>query len=142
MPGPVLVVCSGALAAEVDVSVQMMTVAGSAITPYLTAPAQLRIEVLREYPYLYDGDLTYERRYLAKYSKSARSTFVLALHNEQVIGCATGLPLQEADAEFRDAAGLSQAATDAGSGSHRGWCITPGRILARTPRSSSRWCFD
>lgn len=65
--------------------------------------AALRIGVFRDFPYLYDGDIDYERRYLDKYATSPNSVFVLAVTtaDDRVVGAATGLPLVEADAEFQ-----------------------------------------
>jgi GNAT superfamily N-acetyltransferase len=77
------------------------TVSGNAISPWLDALAELRIQVFRDFPYLYDGSADYERDYLAGYAESPASIFVLVFDGERVVGCATGLPLAEAHAEFR-----------------------------------------
>lgn len=69
------------------------TCAGEAVRPYLDDLARLRMAVFRDYPYLYDGDAGYERRYLEAYARSRRSVFVLALDGSQVVGCSTGIPL-------------------------------------------------
>lgn len=71
------------------------------IKNYFNELASLRIEVFREYPYLYDGDLEYEKDYLKVYSQSSNSLLVLALSNNQIIGASTCLPLSEADNEFK-----------------------------------------
>ena len=60
-------------------TVEIRPVTGIAVDPWLDALAELRIAVFRDYPYLYDGDLNYERRYLDRYAQSDRSVFVLAL---------------------------------------------------------------
>lgn len=82
-------------------------VGGPDVGPWLDAVARLRIAVFRDWPYLYAGDLAYERDYLRAYAASPRSVFVLALDGDHVIGASTGLPLAD-DAEafqrpFRDA---------------------------------------
>lgn len=71
---------------------------GPAIIPWLEAVAQLRVTVFRDWPYLYAGDLAYEREYLAAYAASADCVFVLAMVGDDVVGASTGLPLQD-DAE-------------------------------------------
>ena len=76
-------------------------VRGQAVLPWLDELAALRIRVFREFPYLYDGSLDYERDYLAEYAQSERGLIVLALADDRVLGCSTGLPLSEAAAEFR-----------------------------------------
>lgn len=81
--------------------IEILTVSGAQIEPFLADAARLRIEVFREFPYLYEGSLDYEREYLRSYAKSARSVFVLAIRDARVIGISTGLPLEEADESFR-----------------------------------------
>lgn len=65
----------------------------AAIGPHLDALAALRIEVFREYPYLYEGSLAYERDYLRGLSASPHSTLVIACDGDQVVGASTALPL-------------------------------------------------
>jgi GNAT superfamily N-acetyltransferase len=55
----------------------------------------LRIAVFREYPYLYLGDLDYERRYLATYATSDHGVVVLARDGDRVVGASTALPLAQ-----------------------------------------------
>jgi len=75
--------------------VRIVTCVGEAVKPHLQALARLRIAVFRDYPYLYDGDMTYEQRYLEAYARSARSVFVLALDGDTPVGCSTGIPLAD-----------------------------------------------
>ncbi|MFC3606653.1 GNAT family N-acetyltransferase [Stutzerimonas tarimensis] len=80
---------------------QIELVHGAAIAPYVNALADLRIRVFREFPYLYDGDPQYERRYLSTYADSAESLFVLAIDGDRVIGVSTGLPLADETEAFQ-----------------------------------------
>ncbi len=84
-------------------SLRYEALTGSAITPVIADVAALRIRVFRDWPYLYDGDLAYERDYLRAYQESPRALIVAAWDGEAVVGAATGLPLSEADAEFAEA---------------------------------------
>ena len=68
---------------------------GNAISPYIDEVARLRIEVFRDFPYLYDGDMDYERRYLETFVKAKNSILVLAFENGTVVGASTGLPLAQ-----------------------------------------------
>jgi GNAT superfamily N-acetyltransferase len=68
-------------------------VRGNAIEPYLGALADLRIAVFREYPYLYEGSLAYEQRYLRGYAKDERSVVVIARRGTEVVGASTAQPL-------------------------------------------------
>ena len=66
---------------------------GAEIETALEHVAELRIRVFREWPYLYDGELTYEQAYLRTYVRSAQAVCILARDGQQVIGAATGIPL-------------------------------------------------
>jgi GNAT superfamily N-acetyltransferase len=79
------------------------TFTGAAVEPWLHAVAALRIAVFREWPYLYDGDLDYEAKYLATYAASAASLFVLALDGPNVVGASTGIPLDHETSAFKQA---------------------------------------
>jgi GNAT superfamily N-acetyltransferase len=82
---------------------------GAEVRRYLDAVAGLRIAVFRDWPYLYDGDVGYEREYLDAYAASPDSVLVLAFNGDAVIGASTGLPLADHTAEFRapfDACGV------------------------------------
>jgi len=74
---------------------------GSEIEQWLESLAELRIRVFREWPYLYDGSVDYERRYLVDYARSPDSIVVLALDQHEVVGCSTGLPLVASDPAFQ-----------------------------------------
>jgi len=55
--------------------------------------AALRIQIFRDYPYLYEGDFEYEKKYLKRYSRSEMG-FLAALYDQDcLIGAATALPL-------------------------------------------------
>lgn len=74
---------------------------GESLNQYIDALAHLRIEVFRDFPYLYDGDLDYERNYLQTYTQSTGSVIVLALDEDAVVGASTGLPMQHETEEFQ-----------------------------------------
>ncbi len=80
---------------------QILHLSGAAIAPYLADLAHLRITVFREFPYLYDGSLEYEARYLQTYVNSPDSIAVLVLDGEQIVGASTGLPMAHEEAEFQ-----------------------------------------
>lgn len=63
-----------------DVTVRCLR--GAAIGDVLDAVADLRIRVFRDWPYLYDGDRDYERRYLAAFASSPRALLVGAFADE------------------------------------------------------------
>ena len=65
--------------------------------------AQLRMAVFRDWPYLYDGDLGYERTYLQHYQTSPEAVVVAAQVGDWVVGAATATPLLEHADEFGEA---------------------------------------
>lgn len=62
--------------------------------------ARLRIEVFRDFPYLYEGDVDYERRYLATYMASPGAVIVGAFDGTELVGAATASPLADHFGEF------------------------------------------
>lgn len=74
---------------------------GPELAPHLSALGALRLQVFREYPYLYEGTLDDERHYLQTYVESPSSLVVLAMDGEVAVGATTCLRMSEADAPFR-----------------------------------------
>ncbi|WP_022705228.1 GNAT family N-acetyltransferase [Pseudorhodobacter ferrugineus] len=87
---------------------QLRTLTGAALDAALDDVAALRIAVFRDWPYLYDGSLDYERRYLETYRTSPNAILVGAFDGTALIGAATGTPMEDHAAEFSAAfAGLN-----------------------------------
>jgi hypothetical protein len=63
----------------------------------LTELAGLRIEVFREYPYLYQGDMNYEKKYLERYFSAINSFVFSAYDGNELIGATTAILLSEED---------------------------------------------
>lgn len=80
--------------------VVITTLRGAALAAALPALARLRIAVFRTYPYLYDGDEDYERRYLAAYMQSAGAVVIAALAAGRLVGAATAAPLEDHAPDF------------------------------------------
>jgi len=59
----------------------------------LPALARLRIDVFREWPYLYDGSLAYEEKYLAKFAAAGDALVVVARDGDKIVGASTASPL-------------------------------------------------
>jgi len=74
---------------------------GKEIEPYWDALGALRITVFRDYPYLYDGSLDYERDYLKVYVNCPSSLAVLAFHGDAVVGATTCIPMADEAEEFK-----------------------------------------
>lgn len=76
------------------------TLRGEEGLAYIPELARLRIEVFREYPYLYEGDLAYEENYLQNYARIPDSVLVLAFAGSKVVGASTAQPLRSSHPEF------------------------------------------
>ncbi|MCB1920102.1 MAG: GNAT family N-acetyltransferase [Candidatus Competibacteraceae bacterium] len=81
--------------------IRIACVTGANLERFIPEVARLRIQVFRDYPYLYDGDLDYEARYLRTYSQARGSVVVLALDGARIVGASTGLPLAEETDPFK-----------------------------------------
>lgn len=95
-----------------DLTIKVITGSDPAFDDYIPQLAQLRIEVFREFPYLYDGTLAYEQEYLATYQACPDSVVVLAQEGDQVVGASTGLPMAAETDEWQQpfkAAGIDVA---------------------------------
>jgi GNAT superfamily N-acetyltransferase len=74
-------------------NVRVEPLMGSRLTAHLPDLARLRIEVFRAYPYLYDGDLDYEQRYLTAFGASRDAVIVAAFDGDTIVGASTAAPL-------------------------------------------------
>lgn len=77
---------------------------GKEIEKRLNDLASLRLEIFREYPYLYDGRREDELAYLQPYAEKPDSCVILAVEGGVVVGAATGMPLSHEDEQLRAAA--------------------------------------
>jgi GNAT superfamily N-acetyltransferase len=82
------------------------------ISPWIEEIGRLRIQVFREYPYLYEGSVEEEKRYLSTYAESASSLIVLVMDGATPVGTTTCVRMAEGDPSFRacfEEAGLDTA---------------------------------
>ena len=63
------------------------------LATHLPDVARLRIEVFRAFPYLYDGDLDAEARYIRAFAASPNAVIVAAFDGDEVVGASTAAPL-------------------------------------------------
>jgi len=92
--------------------VEIHCYSGQEAAPVVPDLARLRIEVFREFPYLYEGTLEHEQSYLRTYLACPASVLVVARDGHDVVGISTGLPLEFASPEFQrpfDLAGIPRA---------------------------------
>ena len=80
--------------------IEVTSLTGDEIKPVLPALAKLRIIVFRDWPYLYDGTIEYEEKYLAKFAAAKGAVCVVARDGDEVVGASTGAPMIEHADEF------------------------------------------
>lgn len=82
-------------------NLNIVCVKGENLHPYILDLARLRIEVFKDYPYLYQGDMKYEMDYVQNYYQNNQSFMVLVFDNEQVVGASTAIPLEFESEEIK-----------------------------------------
>ncbi len=74
---------------------------GPAANDFLTELADLRMRVFQDYPYLYEGDLDYEKKYLNTYFASPKSFVALCFDDQKIVGACTAILLADEQPEFQ-----------------------------------------
>ncbi|MEN9361667.1 MAG: hypothetical protein RL095_3202 [Verrucomicrobiota bacterium] len=74
---------------------------GSEVLPRLQELAALRIEIFREWPYLYAGNEEAESQYLRFYAECPDSLVLLVWDGGRCVGASTSLPLAAAHDDIR-----------------------------------------
>lgn len=78
---------------------EVRVLTGAALDDALDDVARLRIAVFRDWPYIYDGSLDYERKYMQSYHGPG-AVVVGAFDGARLIGAATGTPLEDHAEDF------------------------------------------
>jgi len=82
--------------------IRIEALTGARLKAHLPDVARLRIEVFRDFPYLYDGDLDYEARYIASFAASTNALVVAAFDGDTVVGASTAAPMATQMAEVTE----------------------------------------
>ena len=88
------------MAAEEKKKLEVKSVTGADILSVLPDLSRLRIIVFHDWPYLYQGTLEYEEKYLEKFAKAKGAVVVCAYDGDQMVGASTGAPMIEHADEF------------------------------------------
>ncbi|RVT84236.1 N-acetyltransferase [Rhodobacteraceae bacterium CCMM004] len=89
-------------------ALDIRVITGQDVEDALDDLARLRIAVFHDFPYYYDGDFAYERRYMESYRDNDRAVLVGAFDGRRIVGAATGMPLEDNEPQY------VQAFTEAG----------------------------
>jgi GNAT superfamily N-acetyltransferase len=82
-------------------ALRFVTKKGTEIESVFEDLAALRITVFRDYPYLYEGDIGYEKEYLLIYSRSERSFLFAVYDGDNMVGATTCIPLPDETADVK-----------------------------------------
>lgn len=82
---------------------QIHELTGAELDPWVDELGKLRIRVFREYPYLYNGTLAYEREYLRSYQQAWNARVVVVVDGAgAVVAATTCVPLAEQGPEYQE----------------------------------------
>jgi hypothetical protein len=81
-------------------ALEVKSLFGEEIRAVLPDLARLRITVFRDWPYLYDGTIEYEEKYLAKLAAAKGAVCVIASDGGSIVGASTAAPMIEHADEF------------------------------------------
>lgn len=84
-------------------SIRVERKSGEALIEFIPELARLRIQVFRDFPYLYDGTVEYEKKYLQTYIDHPDSVIVLAFDNDdnRIVGASTAIPMCDETPELQ-----------------------------------------
>jgi GNAT superfamily N-acetyltransferase len=77
------------------------TYIGAEIASVLTELGELRMQVFRDFPYLYEGSLAYEMAYLQTYVSSPKAFLFAVWDGDTMVGATTAIPLHDETEEVR-----------------------------------------
>lgn len=75
---------------------------GKEIIPFLQDLGRLRVEIFRDYPYLYAGNIECEADYTQMYRDSPNTFFTVLTDGDQVVGISIAIPLVETSEMMRN----------------------------------------
>jgi hypothetical protein len=82
-------------------NLEIKSLDGESAREFFNEIAQIRIDLFREFPYLYDGSIEYEREYLETYFKSKNSKIILGLDKGKIVAFSSSISLNEEIEEIK-----------------------------------------
>ncbi|MGA0559429.1 GNAT family N-acetyltransferase [Larkinella sp. VNQ87] len=82
-------------------SLSFSTKRGAEIESVFDELAALRIGVFRDFPYLYEGTIAYEKEYLKTYTQSEHSFLFAVYDGPRMVGATTCIPLRDETVDIR-----------------------------------------
>ena len=81
-------------------TIHLERLTGEELPVALPALARLRISEFLDWPYLYNGSLPYEEKYLSEFAAAPGAVIVVARNGDDIVGVSTGAPLAHHQSEF------------------------------------------
>lgn len=75
---------------------------GTELATHLDQLGELRIQVFRDFPYLYEGTLAYERQYLQTYLRTNESHLTLVFDEDRLVGATTAILAKHEESAFQE----------------------------------------
>lgn len=82
-------------------SFEVKSFKGKEAEVYQEELADMRIRIFRDYPYLYEGSMSYEKEYLGRYFEADNAVIFILFYKSNVIGASTCIPLQQEGPEIQ-----------------------------------------
>ncbi len=82
-------------------NISLHYLSGAEAERYFNDIASMRINYFRDFPYLYEGSLKYEKEYLNTYFSSKNSLIIIALDNGNPVAFSSAIPLSEEMGEIK-----------------------------------------
>lgn len=86
---------------KVPMNTEILRLSGPNLKPYVDQLGSLRIAVFKDFPYLYEGSLDYERKYLSTYLKTPDSHVTLIFAENELVGATTAILAKHEEDAFR-----------------------------------------
>ena len=67
---------------------------GDQVTGYIEQVSEMRINAFREFPYLYAGNMEYEKEYFSGFCQCPEAILVLGKYNGSLVAASTALPMK------------------------------------------------
>lgn len=75
-------------------NIKIQSFTGLAAKTYIPSISKLRAEIFQDFPFLYENTVQQEAAYLKKFTECSDAIIVVVFDGSQIVGGATGLPLE------------------------------------------------
>jgi GNAT superfamily N-acetyltransferase len=74
---------------------------GPDILKIIPGLAELRMSVFRDFPYLYEGEMAYEEKYLMRYANNKNAFVFTVFDGNKMVGATTAMPLADESEDIK-----------------------------------------